>query len=159
MLSIVGLPLSAPGQREVASRFIPGLLAIISLCVSANSHAVETKPTPAKVTALEITAGDTGTNSTLRLRGGDARRQLLVTAKLADGSLQDFSRRVKYEVKPVGLLAVEAGGFVTPLRDGTATITARSAEGVIGKMTATVEKFRSAEPINFALKASGGTAG
>ncbi len=125
------------------------LLALTGPVTAANSKPATTAAVPPKPVALELAAGDAADGMMLRLRGSDARRQLLVTARFADGSVQDYSRRVKYEVKPAGLLSVDAAGFVTPLRDGTTTITARSAEGVVGKMTATVEKFRLVEPINF----------
>ena len=104
---------------------------------------------PAKPVALEITAGDAGAGATLRLRGGDERRQLLVSAKFSDGAIRDFARRVKYEVKPLGVVMVDTNGFVVPIGDGSATITARSPEGAVGKMTAKVENIGTIVPINF----------
>ncbi len=104
---------------------------------------------PAKPVALEITTGDTDAGATLRLRNSDARHQLLVSAKFADGSIRDFARRVKYDVKPPGVVTVDTNGFVVPVGDGTATLTARSPEGITGKLTATVENFRTVVPINF----------
>ena len=130
------------------------LLTVVLLASTGQVRAADPKPAaataaPSKPIALELAAGDAREGGVLRLRGSDARRQLLVTAKFGDGSVQDYSRRVKYELKPGGIVSVDAAGFVTPLRDGTTTITARSADGTVGKMTATVEKFRNAEPINF----------
>ena len=128
---------------------VAALLALTGRVTAASTKPGITAAVQPKPVALELAVGDAADGMTLRLRGSDARRQLLVTAKFADGSVRDYSRRVKYEVKPGGIVSVDAAGFVTPLRDGTTTITAQIAEGVVGKMMATVEKFRTVEPINF----------
>jgi hypothetical protein len=55
------------------------------------------------------------------LAGRDATRQLTLTS----GS-QDFTRTAKYSVAPAGVVAIDSTGFVTPLKEGTATITAKA---------------------------------
>src|SRR5205809_2820997 len=50
---------------------------------------------PGELTRLELlaqTANTTGTNQVLRLRGADARQQLLVTANFSTGALRDYTR-------------------------------------------------------------------
>lgn len=119
------------------------LLLLVTLLGPAHGAAA------AKPVALDITTGDCAVGATLRLRSSDARRQLLVTARLDDGAERDFARRVKYEVKPGGIVSVDATGYLVPLGDGTATITARTPEGLTGKLTVKVENARVSAPINF----------
>ncbi len=84
----------------------------------------------------------------LTLRGKDARQQLLVTAKLGDGALRDFTHKASYAASPAGIVKVDSDGVVTPLADGTATVTA-NIEGVAASLPVKVEKAGVVEPINF----------
>src|SRR5437762_282581 len=59
----------------------------------------------------------------LKVIGPDARRQLLATATLADGSLRDVTRDVTYEVAPASIVQVDKAGILSPLADGNATVT------------------------------------
>ncbi len=122
---------------------------LLSALLFAAWLATANQAAAAKPVALELGTGDAQPGTTLRLRSSDARRQLLVTAKLDDGAERDFARRVKYEVKPAGIVTVDASGFLAPVGDGTATVTARTAEGVTGQMTVKVENVRVAAAINF----------
>ena len=99
----------------------------------------------AKPVALQVEA--TGAPQ-LMLRGKDARQQLLVTAKLHDGALSDFTHKAHYAASPAGIVKVDSDGVVTPLADGTATVTANF-EGVSASLPVKVEKATTVEPINF----------
>ena len=85
----------------------------------------------------------------LKLRGSEARQQLLATARLTNGALRDFTRLVTYEVTPAKVVKVERTGLVTPLGDGTATITAKAPGDFSDSLTVTVEKFKETTPVNF----------
>ena len=85
----------------------------------------------------------------LVLKGGDARQQILVTARFASGAVRDFSRTVSYEAKPAGVVEVTKDGYVIPKGDGKATVTAKSAEGLTASTAVTVEQFSHVPPINF----------
>jgi hypothetical protein len=85
----------------------------------------------------------------LELRGKDAHQQLLVTAKIDDGALRDWTQKVKYHAAPEGIVHVDAGGVVTPIADGAATITAEG-EGVAASLPVKVEGAGQVQPINFA---------
>ena len=124
-----------------------GLLLAISPFFS--SAATKPKaPTP-KIASLEIAAASSEAGHSLHLRGADARQQLLVTARLADGSLRDETRAVKYEVKPANVVRVDTNGFLVPLGDGTVTVTARAPNGTNGALMVKVENFKNSTPINF----------
>jgi hypothetical protein len=85
----------------------------------------------------------------LTLRGKDVRQQLLVTATLEGGVLRDVTREVQYRAEPAGIVTIDRSGVVTPVADGTVTITADD-EGVTTSLTAHVQDAGKMEPINFA---------
>jgi hypothetical protein len=120
------------------------------LLAAASTASAASKPkTPVpKITALEFHVAG-GNSQLLRLRGSDARQQVLVTAKLEGGSERDFTRAATYETKPAGIVKIDTNGFIIPLRDGQAAITAK-AGGVASTMNVTVENVRQQTPINFA---------
>ncbi len=105
------------------------------------------------------------------LRGADARRQLIVTARSTDGDEQDFTHRVEYTPSPEGIVSISPDGLVTPLADGEVTITATwdptvtsgvtsrvvptggsaaSYKAVAGQIKLTVTEFERQPPVNFA---------
>ncbi|HZJ17841.1 MAG TPA: DUF1549 domain-containing protein, partial [Chthoniobacteraceae bacterium] len=100
----------------------------------------------AAVSALRIEA--TGA-PVLTLRGEGARQQLLVTGKLDTNAERDFTRQASYAAIPEGIVKVDAQGVVTPLADGTATVSA-TAEGVSATLEVKVENAAIPLPINFA---------
>lgn len=62
---------------------------------------------------------------TIVLNDPDAQQQLLVTLKGNSGLIRDVTREVHYHVKPQGIVQISKTGYVTPLANGTATITAQ----------------------------------
>ncbi len=108
---------------------------------------------PGKPTSLKIhcqTDGESKTDQALRLRGKDAKQQLLVTAKFDGGTLRDLTRTVNYTASPANIVKIDKAGLVTPLADGTATITAKSTEGLSSTLSVTVEDSKVVNSINFA---------
>jgi hypothetical protein len=85
----------------------------------------------------------------LMLHGVNARSQLVVTGNYSSGQQHDFTHRVTYSVAPAGVVRVDADGFVVPLADGQATITAKSAEGPSTTLACSVVNFSDPRPINF----------
>src|SRR5689334_14795953 len=103
-------------------------------------------------TALWLHAGAApaeGGNASLRVIGPDARRQLLATATLAGGALRDVTRDVTYEVTPASIVQVDKAGMLSPLGDGTATVTAKYSGGPSASLSVTVEQFGTSKPVNF----------
>jgi hypothetical protein len=87
--------------------------------------------------------------STLRLSGSDARQQLLATATLETGQIVDFTRRVKYGVAPASIVRVDEKGLVTPLMNGSATLTAATEQGLTATLPVLVEHFEQTTTVNF----------
>ncbi len=56
------------------------------------------------------------------LRGGDARKQLIVTARTSEDLVADVTTAVKYEVAPAGVVEIDGKGLVTPLANGEVTV-------------------------------------
>lgn len=86
----------------------------------------------------------------LKLRGPDARQQVLATARLDNGTQRDFTHQVSYEATPANIVSIGKDGRLLPLGNGTATVTAKSSDGLTASLPVTVENFTQAAPINFA---------
>ena len=112
------------------TRFVGGcLVSAVLLTVGIRTQAAVGKPT-----ALEIRgefASVTGEKQgVLKLRGQDARQQILVTGTTASGQLQDFTRVVTYKSEPPGIIQVLTNGLVIGLADGQSTLTATGESGL-----------------------------
>src|SRR5438876_1071647 len=126
------------------------LVLIGGLAALANKTAAQ--DSRGELTRLELfaqTAASTESNQVLRLRGADARQQLLVTASFSSGALRDYTREVSYRTSPAGVIQVSKTGRVTPLAEGTATITAKSSDGLTATLAVTVEQFKNVSTVNF----------
>ncbi len=93
------------------------------------------------------------------LRGRDARWQLHVTQSLesAAGSSSDSSnisrdvtRQVAFRVEPPEVARVDASGFVTPLKSGSATITAALDGLPAASIDVDVSGMETTQPVHFA---------
>ncbi len=87
-----------------------------------------------------------GQNGTLH--GADAMLQLLVTASDAPGKERDATREVTWKVEPDGLLSISPTGRATPLRDGTATLTATK-DGAQATATLLIQGAATDRPLHF----------
>jgi hypothetical protein len=139
----------------LSARFTGALCAaVLGLAGVPRVFAADEPPSgPPKPVSLELHyATDDGATSVapLKLRTADARQQLLATARLSNGKLRDWTRSVTYEVSPASIARISRNGLVSPLADGVATITAKTAEGVAASLPVTVEQVRQHLPVNFA---------
>jgi hypothetical protein len=115
--------------------------------------AAKTLPTPGlgdpgQLTEVVVESGRE-IEGVFTLNGQDARQQLVVTGKYATDQLRDLTSKVSYEIVPAGIVSVSASGYVTPMADGSATITARSAAGPAGTLQVTVAHFGNDPQVNF----------
>ncbi len=100
-------------------------------------------PAPAEIKTL------TASPASVALDGADDAKQLIITGTLAAGRLQDLSGDVKYEIADPKIARVTASGRVTPLANGSTTITARYGDRSI-KIPVEAEAIDEVQPINFA---------
>lgn len=99
---------------------------------------------PGELTAIEFEqSGDPV------LRGKNARQQLVVNGKFSSGQYRDLTRDVTYSVDNAEVLQIDKAGFVTPLVDGEATVTARDASGKEAAIKLIVECCNEPLPVNF----------
>src|SRR5438876_1709229 len=149
------------------ARFVSSFLFLLMVMASfsggfpALAKETAAPDSPGELTRLKLlaqTAAGPETNQVLRLRGADARQQLLVTASFSTGALRDYTREVSYQTSPAGVIQVNKTGRVTPLAEGATTITAKirtphpdplpvgRGEGEVTELTATlavaVEQFK-----------------
>ena len=66
--------------------------------------------------------------------------------------IRDLTRQVTYEASPAGIVNVSRDGVVTPVADGSATVTATSKDGQSATHPVVVEQSSSPLPINFPNK-------
>ena len=105
---------------------------------------------PIRLTLHTDSALETKSNFTVRLKGADARQQLLATAQLDSGMLVDVTRYVSYEASPADVVKVTPAGLIVPLRDGTAVVHARGTNGLSSEIKVAVEQYSNVAPVNFA---------
>jgi hypothetical protein len=103
---------------------------------------------PGQLTEVVVDSGRT-VDGGFTLDGQDARQQLVVTGKYATGQLRDLTSTASYEVVPDGIVTVEKSGLLIPRSDGTATITAKTAQGPAGSIKVTVVHFGNDPAVNF----------
>jgi hypothetical protein len=99
-------------------------------------------PAPGEVKSLTIHPNH------IVLKGLDDAQQLVLTAELQDGQLQDLSGEVKYEPADKKIVRVTSTGRVLPLSNGATEITAVYGDK-IAKVPVTVESCDVNLPINF----------
>ncbi len=99
---------------------------------------------------LHHTHQRTASNEPMVLQGASDRRQLLVTAEFANEQQADFTRSVNYVAAPEGIVSVDASGWLQPLSNGPATITATHPSGLTASLRLKVVDFEKDPPINFA---------
>lgn len=85
----------------------------------------------------------------LVLRGKDARQQLIVTGHYSTGQQRDLTAQVRYQVEPQGVVRVDSSGFVTPIGDGVATVTATASGNLKASTQVEVAQIDAHIPINF----------
>ncbi|HEX8914057.1 MAG TPA: DUF1549 domain-containing protein, partial [Humisphaera sp.] len=132
---------------RIALSLVCCLLLGASSAFAAEGAAAPAKPQAAK--AIVVTAGPEGATK-VTLTGSDARQQLLVTATLADGGVRDVTREAKFAVQPAEVARVTAEGLVIATANGSATVTAKTPDGLTGTFALSVEKVEEQLPINFA---------
>ena len=103
---------------------------------------------PGQLLEVLIESGRT-VDGAFTLDGQDARQQLVVTGKHATGQLRDLTTKAIYEVTPAGIVTIDSTGLVTPAADGSATITAKTEQGIVGTIKVNVIHFGNDPQVNF----------
>jgi hypothetical protein len=99
-------------------------------------------PQPADVKTLAIDPKQ------VEIKGGEDARQLILTATLSDGRLQDLTGDVQYEAADPKLIRVTSSGRVLPVANGSTEITVSYGDKTI-KVPVRVHDVDVNRPINF----------
>ena len=135
-------------RNRFTCAIILGCVALLTPVRPASAGGTDVKSLWLHVTAAPPEGGSTATQA-LRLRGADARQQLLVTGASDAGTPRDLTRDVTFSVEPATAAKVDPTGLLIPLADGTATVTARHPSGMSASLPVTIERFGSPQAINF----------
>lgn len=101
--------------------------------------------------ATDLSLGFRANTETVLLHGQDAAQQILATvSNSADHIRRDVSREATWSVSPPTLARVDRAGRVTPLADGTGTLTATLSDGSTAHLDLKVEAAAQTSPIHFA---------
>ncbi|HEV3446212.1 MAG TPA: DUF1549 domain-containing protein [Gemmataceae bacterium] len=100
-------------------------------------------PKPAEIQAIAAYPGK------IALKGSDDAQQLIVTARLNSGRLQDLSTDAQYEVADDRIVRVMSSGRILPLTDGHTEIVARYGDKTV-RVPVSVQAVDVNLPINFA---------
>ncbi len=125
------------------------LTTVALLCFAIRTQAVLEKPTALEIRG-EFTSGNIAKQGGLKLKGQEARQQILVTGTTANGQLMDFTRNVVYKTEPTGIIQVLTNGLVIGLADGQSTITATGESGLTAQIAVHVQESKVTQPVNFA---------
>ncbi len=104
---------------------------------------------PAPLSQLQIYAR-AGAKS-IQIIGPEARQQLIVTERNDKLRFRekDVTGRVAYSAVPPNIVAIDKHGFLSPLANGKAKVTAQLAGAKPASIEVTVEKFGEFQPVSF----------
>lgn len=104
---------------------------------------------PVSVDAAQLVGFIPNQEKIISFNDADARQQILVTLEEKSGVIRDVTREVQYHVEPQGIVQISKSGFVTPLANGTATITARMKSMTPVAFPVQVSSFKKQRPVSF----------
>jgi len=102
---------------------------------------------PGQLTTVRIEPVAPG--QAIQIRSRDGRQQLFVTGMYATGQLRDHTRSVQYTAEPADIVQIDNTGYVTPLKDGVATVRVTASGNVVGEAKVEVTGVANDIPVNF----------
>ncbi|HZE97620.1 MAG TPA: DUF1549 and DUF1553 domain-containing protein [Planctomycetota bacterium] len=105
-------------------------------------------PAPASLSIQAAGTDDQDAGKAASLTGPESRLQVVVTATLPGGRLVDWTGAAKYTAAPEGIVTIDETGLVTPLKEGTATVTA-AAGAATASVPVKVEHYVDPPLVNF----------
>ena len=102
---------------------------------------------PGQLTGIQIEPNADGKG--ILLRGRDGRQQIYATGVYSSGQFRDHTRTVQYTAEPAGIVAIDQTGYVTPVADGKAVITATASGNLTAQIPVEVQGFVADIPVHF----------
>jgi len=120
------------------------------LAAAAPSAGVAAPPSGAdeRKAVIGQPAGVEVTPQTVTLSGARDARQLVVAGKYADGSARDLTAVVDATVEPAGVVDLQDGLYLRPVKNGTATVVV-TANGSVTRVPVTVTGVDKPSPVSF----------
>ena len=103
---------------------------------------------PGKLNSISIDTGRT-VDGSFKLSGRDAAQQLVVTGHYDSGQSRDLTRSSKITVAPAGIVNVDETGYVTPIKEGEATVQVQAQAGIDAQVKVRVSNIEQDLPVNF----------
>ncbi len=128
------------------------IVCLLLLAAPASAQLYEKKPVPTETAPLPKPAEVTALAATpdrVSLIGSDAAQQLVITATLQNGRLQDLTGDVEYSLANPKLARISQSGRVVPLASGQTELTVRYGPREI-KVPIETKSIEENLPINFA---------
>ncbi|MBI3870355.1 MAG: DUF1553 domain-containing protein [Verrucomicrobia bacterium] len=122
---------------------------VASICFTGVVATAETARTDNLALEFDAASAAGAKPAMLRLKTSAARQQVLATAQGSDGFVRDLTRSVTWESSPANIVKISRSGLITPIADGEATVSARTAEGATASLKVRVEDSKAEQPINF----------
>ncbi len=108
---------------------------------------------PGKLKGIALRIGDEkgdAKGQSMTLTGPEARAQLVATGRYDSGQVRDWTRKVSYKAWPLGVVDVSSSGYVRPLKNGKATITAVAKDGdLTSSVKVKVKRQKDAPRVSF----------
>ena len=140
-------------RQEECPAMIPALgfgwlaLTVCLICGLANAAEPKGLGDPGQLTALKIEPVVEG--QPIAIRSRDGRQQLFVTGVYSSGQLRDHTRIVQYQAEPGDVVPIDPTGYVTPVKDGVATIRATASGNIVTEARVEVTGVANDVPVNF----------
>lgn len=131
-----------------AAAFLAALFACSQLPAADAPPAPPGLGDPGQLQSIAIETGRMK-DGLVTVSGRDAGQQLVVTGTYSTTQTRDLSRKVTYTVSPPEILSVDASGWLTPLKEGDATIHAKAAEGPDTTIKVKITNLIQDLPVNF----------
>lgn len=124
---------------------------LVTLTIFAQAGRGEEAPVPNVSTLrFDVSADGQAEHTKIVLRGSDSRHQLVVTGLEQSGFEVDVTRSVQYKVEPAVVAVADSAGLITPLQNGTATITASLGSATIAQVAVEVLDWAENPSVSFA---------
>jgi hypothetical protein len=135
-----------------AALFLAALAVVASSSVFADNPPAKPQApglgNPGKLTAVVVESGRSKDASFI-LSGRDSSQQLVVTGQYDSGQVRDLTRTVQYKTQPEGIVAIDATGHVTPIKEGVAAVQVQADGGLMAAVNVEVKNITTDVPVNF----------
>ncbi len=134
--------------RTPAILFALALSAVLSVNVVRAQDQAPGLGDPGQLNSISIETGRTSDGG-IMLSGRDAAQQLLIHGQFSSGQIRDLTRDITFDATPQGIVNVDSTGYMTPVKEGQATIRVKASTGQSASVNVTVTNIEQDIAVNF----------